>query len=292
MPGAPISPPAPSSLPPASASAGPSASTSSASASALPAPPAASPRRSSMSVVCDCGRQSFDVSVPASRPLNPPAFPKEAAPPTCTLPPGECSLANEASPPPSAASTAPTSQQPPSPRSSPSPPPTPPLLDLEELALPPPRRPPLPLSRRGADRLTGKDVALPLSTICDACPSCPDTCLVPDCAACSLKRSRLSLLPPPAGPRCYTPCEIRRHNSMASCYLVAAPHVYDATTFIREHPGGKRSILRYGGGAKDVGEDINFHSAAARAVWKKLVVGKVKECGRGGGGEEEGCVVS
>jgi cytochrome b involved in lipid metabolism len=73
-------------------------------------------------------------------------------------------------------------------------------------------------------------------------------------------------------------CEIRRHNTEQSCWLVAGDTIYDATSYISQHPGGATSILKKSGGVADCSEDLMFHSKNGRKVWKKYVVGKVKKC--------------
>jgi hypothetical protein len=60
----------------------------------------------------------------------------------------------------------------------------------------------------------------------------------------------------------YSLCEIRRHRSLASCWLVAKGQVYDATPYLSSHPAGAIAIARKGGG-QDCSEDLEFHSLKA-----------------------------
>jgi L-lactate dehydrogenase (cytochrome) len=41
--------------------------------------------------------------------------------------------------------------------------------------------------------------------------------------------------------------EVIRHYSRDSCLVVVSGQAYDVTNFIDEHPGGAKSLLRYGG---------------------------------------------
>jgi len=52
----------------------------------------------------------------------------------------------------------------------------------------------------------------------------------------------------PAGSlRAYSPAEIARHDDSADCWLVVAGRVYDVTAYLRQHPGGSRTILPWCG---------------------------------------------
>ena len=83
-------------------------------------------------------------------------------------------------------------------------------------------------------------------------------------------------------------CEIQRHNTEESCWLVAGDTIYDATSYISQHPGGATSILKKSGGVADCSEDLMFHSKSGRRVWNQYIVGKVKKCpGPDGQGDGE-----
>eukprot|EP00816_Leptocylindrus_hargravesii_P011551 CAMPEP_0196808404 /NCGR_PEP_ID=MMETSP1362-20130617/8389_1 /TAXON_ID=163516 /ORGANISM="Leptocylindrus danicus, Strain CCMP1856" /LENGTH=303 /DNA_ID=CAMNT_0042182733 /DNA_START=367 /DNA_END=1278 /DNA_ORIENTATION=+ len=146
---------------------------------------------------------------------------------------------------------------------------------------------------------------------CDACPFCNDTCNNQSCRTCSGKRiaadakneaqqhhaaqQQQQLNGSSAAPPCsfyygnrrcnnkdyyrrYTICQVRRHNSKKSAWLVADGCIYDATAYIKWHPGGERSILRYSGGVKDCKEDLDFHSKNAQRLWKKFQIGVLSQC--------------
>jgi cytochrome b involved in lipid metabolism len=159
---------------------------------------------------------------------------------------------------------------------------------------------------------------------CDACPYCPDICLDTQCNRCSkksrqLKEKRLSINETmeessgvPVAFRMFprnqkiaqnetyiTQCELERHNTMESAWLLCGNVVYDATNYINGHPGGERSILRKCGGAADCSKDMKFHSERAISMWKKNRVGVLRPCpGKDGLTDDfhdesnESCVIS
>lgn len=78
------------------------------------------------------------------------------------------------------------------------------------------------------------------------------------------------------GVRFFSMEEVKRHNTAESAWLVAGDKIYDATEYIRIHPGGERSILRKSGGVCDCTEDFLFHSKSGQKLWQKYYVGKLK----------------
>ena len=83
----------------------------------------------------------------------------------------------------------------------------------------------------------------------------------------------------------YTICQVRRHNTRESCWLVAGDTIYDATPYLDTHPGGMTSMLRKSGGAADVTRDLHFHSAKGKRMFQRYKVGKIRKCGTHGGEE-------
>jgi cytochrome b involved in lipid metabolism len=75
--------------------------------------------------------------------------------------------------------------------------------------------------------------------------------------------------------RYYTMKEIQNHNTEESAWIVAGEDIYNVTHYVRQHPGGKQSILKKTGGAKDCTQDLLFHSKNGRDMWKKYHIGKV-----------------
>jgi hypothetical protein len=122
----------------------------------------------------------------------------------------------------------------------------------------------------------------PLHLSCGACAYCADTCSDAACVECARMVGRhephSSRIRGCDSIRCFTMCEIQRHNKEKSAWLVAGDDIYDATNYVNQHPGGKVSILKKSGGAWDCTEDFYFHSKGGRSVWKKYHVGKVKQC--------------
>ena len=138
---------------------------------------------------------------------------------------------------------------------------------------------------------------------CGSCPFCPDVCLNADCGSCMEKTKlmneklhmwnrtmsrtspetptpfRLFSSPKPGEKETYiTPCQLKRHNTMNSAWLLCGEIVYDATDYINGHPGGEKSILRKSGGAFDCSKDMKFHSKFAINVWKRNKIGILKPC--------------
>ena len=113
---------------------------------------------------------------------------------------------------------------------------------------------------------------------CDACPHCDDVCDKEGCLSCHEKLRKRCPSPGCGGEPTFTMCQIRRHQSTDSAWLIAGGYVYDATTYIAMHPGGDRSILRKCGGACDCTEDLKFHSVKGQKLWKKYRVGRVRSC--------------
>mmetsp|Transcript_21976 Transcript_21976/g.32097 ORF Transcript_21976/g.32097 Transcript_21976/m.32097 type:complete len:183 (+) Transcript_21976:82-630(+) len=140
------------------------------------------------------------------------------------------------------------------------------------------------------------------SDACDACPYCTDICRDSDCEACAEK---MELMMQKNKKRdedqsrpfdFVTPCELRRHNTRESAWLLCGDVIYDATKIIKGHPGGSRSILRKSGGVCDCTKDMSFHSSGAVKQMKKNRVGVLRPCpGETGidATEEhmEGCVI-
>lgn len=137
---------------------------------------------------------------------------------------------------------------------------------------------------------------------CDACPCCRDTCdNVSSCISCQKKQNAITM------PRLvsssnllslissicsgespennstqntYTMCQLKRHNHAESAWILVGDTIYDATPYIRSHPGGTATILRKSGGAADCTEDMRFHSGRAQKEWRRFKVGTLVPCSR------------
>ena len=75
-----------------------------------------------------------------------------------------------------------------------------------------------------------------------------------------------------------TYCEVKQHDSEQDCWIVTRGEVFNATSVMSEHPGGRRSLVRRGGGAQDCDEDFDFHSQTAQRIWKRLQVARLVDC--------------
>jgi len=119
---------------------------------------------------------------------------------------------------------------------------------------------------------------------CDACPYCDDVCDIPACESCmnksqhnEIRNDRFNVLCPENSTK-YTKCQVSRHNTSSSAWLVSGKFIYDATDYIKFHPGGAESILRRAGGTQDCFEDMEFHSKGASRILKKLKIGLLRPC--------------
>jgi nitrate reductase (NAD(P)H) len=85
-----------------------------------------------------------------------------------------------------------------------------------------------------------------------------------ECLRCSSKRADSAQTVEDVSKQRYTLCQVRRHCTAESCWLVAHGKVYDVTAMVKRHPGGQRSILRHAG--TDSTEDFDFHSKNGRKM--------------------------
>ncbi|OAP65194.1 hypothetical protein AYL99_01166 [Fonsecaea erecta] len=73
-----------------------------------------------------------------------------------------------------------------------------------------------------------------------------------------------------------TYAEVSKHNTKKDLYLVIHDKVYNASTFVDEHPGGEEVLLDVGGqDATEAFEDVG-HSDEAREILEGLKVGSLK----------------
>ncbi|KAL3768944.1 hypothetical protein ACHAWO_004054 [Cyclotella atomus] len=134
---------------------------------------------------------------------------------------------------------------------------------------------------------------------CDACPCCNDTCSSPTCLSCIEKMKRPLNMECDAQPSwlfgafasvcpathndnlsSYSMCQLRRHNTVDSAWILVGKDIYDATPYIKSHPGGSAIILKKAGGNVDCREDMNFHSKRAQREWRRYKVGTLCKCPR------------
>ncbi|EXJ61387.1 cytochrome-b5 reductase [Cladophialophora psammophila CBS 110553] len=73
-----------------------------------------------------------------------------------------------------------------------------------------------------------------------------------------------------------TYAEVSKHNTKKDLYVVIHDKIYNASTFIDEHPGGEEVLLDVGGqDATEAFEDVG-HSDEAREILDGLKVGTLK----------------
>jgi len=74
----------------------------------------------------------------------------------------------------------------------------------------------------------------------------------------------------------FTYSDVSEHSSKKDLYVVVHDKVYNASTFVDEHPGGEEVLLDVGGqDATEAFEDVG-HSDEAREILEGLLVGKLK----------------
>jgi len=75
----------------------------------------------------------------------------------------------------------------------------------------------------------------------------------------------------------YTLNEVAKHNTEQDCWVVINGRVLNATSFLPDHPGGKRSILLYAG--KDASEEFNMlhEKNVIDKYAPHIVIGTLKE---------------
>lgn len=66
--------------------------------------------------------------------------------------------------------------------------------------------------------------------------------------------------------------EVAKHNTEKSCWFVHEGKVYDATSYLEEHPGGAESILIEAGGDATI-EFNSIHSPAAKRILSQYYIG-------------------
>lgn len=74
--------------------------------------------------------------------------------------------------------------------------------------------------------------------------------------------------------------EVKQHTNRNSLWFVIHNKVYDVTKFLDDHPGGEEVLLEQGGkNATEIFEDVS-HSADAKELMKKYLIGELPESER------------
>nr|ABP97095.1 nitrate reductase [Chlorella vulgaris] len=85
--------------------------------------------------------------------------------------------------------------------------------------------------------------------------------------------------PAPAGAKSFTMAEVEQHTTMESAWFVVDGKVYDATPFLKDHPGGADSILLVAG--TDATDEFNaIHSLKAKKQLLEYYIGELAEEGQ------------
>lgn len=140
---------------------------------------------------------------------------------------------------------------------------------------------------------------------CDACIGCNDVCDNVMCFFCSEKKYQLRMTFPdsplmktgsPATQqrqsahnegendnyvhmeRKYSSCELKRHRSLRSCWVVVSGTVYNITDLLSVHPGGLQVLLQAAQQGADCASIMEEHPASARRVLSDYRLGEYYEC--------------
>lgn len=134
------------------------------------------------------------------------------------------------------------------------------------------------------DAASDDDSSLIASSPCEACPYCADKCRDDTCKLCVHKSymeiTTPTCVPPPKSGALptFTICQVRRHCTETSAWIVAGKDIYDVTDYLDRHPGGRACIWRKAGGVRDCTDDFQFHSKAGRKTWNRYKVGTLVPC--------------
>lgn len=138
---------------------------------------------------------------------------------------------------------------------------------------------------------------------CDACIGCNDVCANVACFFCSEKKYQLKATFPDSPPttrretsspshlvvhddsdnyvhtqRTYSSCELKRHRSLRSCWVVVSGEVYDITDLLSVHPGGLQVLLQAAQQGQDCAPIIEEHPLSARRVLSNYRLGEFYVC--------------
>lgn len=69
--------------------------------------------------------------------------------------------------------------------------------------------------------------------------------------------------------------EVEKHNEVNDCWVACNGLVYDVTSYINRHPGGKYVIKSKAG--KEVTKFFEMHSKKAKEKWKNFIIGTLHQ---------------
>lgn len=139
---------------------------------------------------------------------------------------------------------------------------------------------------------------------CDACICCNDICGNIMCFFCSEKKYQLKATFPDSSPssrggppsqsapssydnshdnylpteRKYSSCEVKRCQSLRSCWVVVDGDVYNITDLLSVHPGGLQVLLQAAQRGEDCRAILDEHPPSARRILSKYRLGEYYEC--------------
>lgn len=140
---------------------------------------------------------------------------------------------------------------------------------------------------------------------CDACIGCNDVCDNVMCFFCSEKKYQLKTTFPDSPlmrtgspstqqrpgahnepesdnyvhtERKYSSCELKRHRSLRSCWVVVSGEVHDITDLLSVHPGGLQVLLQAAQQGADCASIMEEHPPSARRVLSNYRLGEYYEC--------------
>ncbi|KAF1314425.1 Cytochrome b5 isoform b, partial [Globisporangium splendens] len=143
---------------------------------------------------------------------------------------------------------------------------------------------------------------------CDACIGCNDVCDNVMCFFCSEKKYQLQAAFPGSSPssrrgggardpyaqppsnqassqddyvateRKYSSCEVQRHRSLRSCWVIVDGDVFNITDLLSVHPGGLQVLLQAAQHGEDCGPILDEHPPSARHFLSHYRLGEYYEC--------------